>query len=80
MNKKEATQFQPVNEPTNGADTQQGPSAEQIAVRAHQIFLERGGIEGHDVDDWLQAERELRTQAAGNNRSKPRAKRVTAIS
>jgi hypothetical protein len=35
------------------------PSAEEIATRAHQIFLERGGEPGHDVEDWLQAEREL---------------------
>ncbi len=35
------------------------PTAEEIAVRAHQIFEERGGIPGFDFDDWLQAEREL---------------------
>jgi len=31
-----------------------------IARRAYEIFEARGGAEGHDVDDWLQAERELR--------------------
>jgi hypothetical protein len=30
-----------------------------IRVRAHEIFLQRGGTDGHDVDDWLQAESEL---------------------
>ena len=35
------------------------PTPEQIAARAYQIFLERGRIPGHDMDDWLQAEYEL---------------------
>jgi hypothetical protein len=36
------------------------PSEEQIARRAYEIFLARGGEHGRHVDDWLQAERELR--------------------
>ncbi len=32
---------------------------EQIARRAYELFLARGGEHGHDVEDWLQAEREL---------------------
>ena len=32
---------------------------EQIGVRANEIYLERGGSHGHDLDDWQQAEREL---------------------
>jgi hypothetical protein len=35
------------------------PTEEQIRARAYQIFLERGGQPGHDIDDWLQAEYEL---------------------
>jgi hypothetical protein len=30
-----------------------------IAARAYELFLERGGEHGGDVDDWLRAEREL---------------------
>ena len=30
-----------------------------IARRAYQIHLDRGGAHGHDLDDWLQAEREI---------------------
>jgi Protein of unknown function (DUF2934) len=30
-----------------------------IARRAYALYLARGGQEGHDVEDWLQAEREL---------------------
>jgi hypothetical protein len=28
-------------------------------LRAHQIYVERGGAHGGDVEDWLQAEREF---------------------
>ena len=35
------------------------PTAEEIAQRAFEIFLARGGEPGHDLDDWLQAEAEL---------------------
>ena len=35
------------------------PTREQIARRAYEIFLSRGGAPGHDTDDWLQAEYEL---------------------
>ena len=31
-----------------------------VARRAHDLYVGRGGEHGHDVDDWLQAERELR--------------------
>jgi len=31
-----------------------------IARRAYDLFLSRRGEHGHDVEDWLQAERELR--------------------
>jgi len=31
-----------------------------IARRAFEIFCERGCEHGHNLDDWLQAERELR--------------------
>jgi hypothetical protein len=38
----------------------QAPSPEAIARRAYELFLARGGEDGHDMDDWYQAERELR--------------------
>ena len=31
-----------------------------IARRAYELYLARDGEHGHDVYDWLQAERELR--------------------
>ena len=43
------------------------PSAEQlgdvpeteVARRAYELYEQRGGAHGHDIDDWLLAEREL---------------------
>jgi len=35
------------------------PSAQEIAARAHELFESRGGENGRDLDDWLQAEQEL---------------------
>ena len=32
---------------------------EEIKRRAYEIYLERGEQHGRDVEDWLQAEREL---------------------
>jgi hypothetical protein len=37
------------------------PTEEQIRVRAYQIYIERGRAPGHALDDWLRAERELRS-------------------
>ena len=39
--------------------TYQGPTHQEIAARAYQIYLERGRLAGHEMDDWLQAEYEL---------------------
>jgi DUF2934 family protein len=33
-----------------------------IRSRAHDIYERRGGEDGRDWDDWLQAERELRRE------------------
>jgi outer membrane protein TolC len=32
---------------------------EEIAQRAYALYEARGREDGHDLDDWLQAEREL---------------------
>jgi hypothetical protein len=37
-------------------------SDEDIRSRAYEIYLGRGEQPGHDLDDWLQAERELETK------------------
>lgn len=30
-----------------------------IALRAYELYLQRGGVDGHAEEDWLQAEREI---------------------
>jgi Protein of unknown function (DUF2934) len=32
---------------------------EQIRVRAYELYVARGGEDGHDMEDWLQAEAEI---------------------
>jgi hypothetical protein len=37
---------------------------EQIRPRAHELYEQRGRDEGHELDDWLQAESEVTGQKA----------------
>jgi hypothetical protein len=55
--------------PKDGAVADDPPKAarqvtvteQEIARRAYELYLSRGREDGGDLDDWLQAERELRT-------------------
>lgn len=40
--------------PRNGS-----PKDDVIRARAYELFERRGGEPGHELDDWLEAEREL---------------------
>ena len=54
-----------VSEPVSyGPNTGSPPECapEFIRRRAYQIFECRGGQSGHELDDWLQAEREIKIQ------------------
>ena len=44
------------------------PTAEEVARRAYELYEARGSEPGADLDDWLQAEHELRTAQNGNAR------------
>jgi len=44
-----------------------GPSLAEIRERAFEIHIERGGIHGCDLDDWLLAERELQEKYNKSN-------------
>lgn len=35
---------------------------EAIQRRAYELHLERGGAHGRDMDDWLEAEREIQAE------------------
>ena len=52
---------QPV--PSNGdGHTASTPSFEEIAQAAYLRYLGRGGQHGSDLDDWIHAERSLKTR------------------
>ena len=34
----------------------------RIARRAYELYLERGGMSGREIDDWIQAEREIQQE------------------
>ena len=49
------------------SEDQTGPTPEQleqIRARAYELFEQRGGEPGHDMEDWLQAEAEVTQQRA----------------
>jgi Protein of unknown function (DUF2934) len=55
-----------MNKPTEKSSSERqpksatgAPTQEEIELRAHAIYVERGSVHGKDEDDWLQAEREL---------------------
>jgi hypothetical protein len=39
--------------------TKNSITEEDIRGRAYEIYQQRGGSDGHELDDWLQAEIEL---------------------
>ncbi len=44
-------------EPAPVVDAEQREA--MIRERAHELFVQRGGAEGHAMEDWLEAEREV---------------------
>ena len=75
----------PTNSKTKPAATAVGGSAApgpngsapvtdaDVARRAYDLYLARGGEPGHDVEDWLQAERDLRGAAERLMQNRQRA-------
>ena len=60
--------------PDIGKKKNDGPSPEEIRKRAFETHIERGGIHGCDLDDWLQAERELQEKYNKSNDGGPKKK------
>jgi hypothetical protein len=63
-----------VLQPDIAEEKKNGPSSEEIRQRAFEIHIERGGIHGCDLDDWLQAERELQEKYNKSNDGGPKKK------
>ena len=51
-------------EPKDGSVVAESATIDQIARRAYEIYLQRGPGPGRDLDDWLQAEQELKKHAS----------------
>jgi hypothetical protein len=52
------------------------PSGEEIARRAHELYLQRGGEHGKDVEDWVRAEKELSDETVAGP---PKTKAAQAV-
>lgn len=53
---------------TGQAEPHDEPTLEQIQVRAYEIYIQRGQTDGFDLNDWLQAEKELKTSIQNRSR------------
>jgi len=60
------------NAPNQGSKP---PTQEEIAIAAYEIYISRGATDGSDVDDWLEAERALKSQSTAPT---PKSKATTA--
>jgi hypothetical protein len=43
----------------SGGTTAANVERDRIAERAYELYVQRGGEDGRDLDDWLEAEREV---------------------
>jgi hypothetical protein len=49
--------------------TKPEPTHDQIANRAFEIYVSRGAEHGHDVGDWVEAERQLKVELQPKKRA-----------
>jgi hypothetical protein len=49
----------PEDQPSVAAENHRAITRDDVAQRAYELFLARGRGDGHDVEDWLEAERLL---------------------
>ncbi len=66
--KKEEPSERSVTREPDQVGSDDGDVQQRIAVRAHELYRERGGCDGHDLDDWLEAERTIVGSEATTNR------------
>jgi hypothetical protein len=46
------------------------PTEAEISARAFELYLRRGSVPGHEMDDWLQAEAELVAESVNDRGGK----------
>jgi hypothetical protein len=62
-NEASGSHMGPIGSDTENISANHEPGLEKIRLRAYEIHLERGGLPGNELDDWLKAERELHRAA-----------------
>ncbi len=72
---KDITGSAAAKQPAESQDSQ-GPTHDEIALLAYGIYLDRGGAEGGELDDWFEAEKRLLSEWA--HRLAPKSKSTTA--
>jgi len=65
--RREAAPHSPASGPTSSSVERQ----QQIAQRAYELYLVRDCRHGRDLDDWLDAEREIATASLSRERALP---------
>ncbi len=58
---KSIKRVMPEDQPSLVPENHRVITRDGIAQRAYELFLARGRVDGHDVEDWLDAERQLET-------------------
>ena len=53
----------PAQSHTEDTSANRAPNHDEIRRRAYEIYLERGGLPGRELEDWLQAESEFESAA-----------------
>jgi hypothetical protein len=48
---------------TDDISANRAPNHDEVRRRAYEIYLERGGLPGQELEDWFQAEREIESAA-----------------
>ena len=54
---------------TGNGNARPDPTHDEIAEAAYHRYLSRQGAGGSDFDDWVEAERELRSRSASTSKS-----------
>jgi hypothetical protein len=47
------------------------PQDDAIAKRAYELYLQRGSVPGHELDDWLEAEAQLARESSQAAQTSP---------
>jgi hypothetical protein len=58
-----ALRASPVQSHTEDRSANRAPNHDEIRRRAYEFYLERGGLPGRELEDWLQAESEFESAA-----------------